>query len=163
MVGQDAARGEISRLALDAWESLFRAQSVRYREFQESDAWAGRSDRDYDVLYTLSRDDAGMRQKDLTDCLLISQPSLSRLIERLVAGGLVARRPDPADRRGAILSLTETGRQLQRKIGAGHARDVTRALALRLTPEEMSTLRDLARKLSAPLPEHTSPVEGSPS
>ena len=138
MVGQDAARGEISRLALDACESLFRAQSVRYREFQESDAWAGRrSDRDYDVLYTLSRDDAGMRQKDLTDCLLISQPSLSRLIERLVAEGLVARRPDPADRRGAILSLTETGRQLQRKIGAGHARDVTRALALRLTPEDI--------------------------
>mgnify|MGYP003436765903 FL=1 len=162
MVGQDAARGEISRLALDAWESLFRAQSVRYREFQESDAWAGRSDRDFDVLYTLSRDDAGMRQKDLTDCLLISQPSLSRLIERLVAEGLVDRRPDPADRRGAILSLTETGRQLQRKIGAGHARDVTRALALRLTPEEMSTLRDLARKRSAPLSEHTSPVEGSP-
>ena len=162
MVGQDPARGEISRLALDAWEALFRAQSVRYREFQASDAWAGRSDRDYDVLYTLSRDDAGMRQKDLTDCLLISQPSLSRLIERLVAEGLVDRRPDPADRRGAILSLTETGRQLQRKIGAGHARDVTRALALRLTPEEMSTLRDLARKLSAPLSEHTSPVEGSP-
>lgn len=163
MVSQGADRGEISRLALETWESLFRAQTTRYREFQASEAWAGRSDRDYDVLYTLSQVEAGMRQKDLTDCLLISQPSLSRLIDRLVAEGVVDRRADPTDRRGAILSLTESGRQLQRKLGTSHARDVTRALALRLTPEEMSTLRDLSRKLLAPLPDHPSPKEGSSS
>lgn len=149
MVGQDPARGEVSRLALEAWESLFRAQATRYREFQASSVWGGRSDRDYDVLYTLSRRDEGMRQKDLTECLLISQPSLSRLIERLVEERLVDRRPDPTDRRGAILSLTDAGRELQRKIGAGHARDVTRAMVERLSDDEMVLLRDLTRKLTA--------------
>lgn len=150
MVNQDSTRSEVSRLALEAWESLFRAQSTRYREFQASPVWAGRSDREYDVLYTLSRDDDGMRQKDLTDCLLISQPSLSRLVEKLVGEQLVDRQPDPADRRGAILRLTDTGRALQRRIGAGHARDVIREMTARLSPDEMTVLRELTQKLSGP-------------
>lgn len=160
MVSQDPARGEISRLALESWEALFRAQSTRFREFQASSAWGDRTDREYDVLYTLSREAGGMRQKNLTECLLISQPSLSRLIERLAGDGFIERSADPLDRRGAILRLTDAGRALQRKIGAGHARDVTQALTARLTPEEMVTLRDLSQKLSAPLPAATSHEEG---
>ncbi|HEX2145732.1 MAG TPA: MarR family transcriptional regulator [Glycomyces sp.] len=37
--------------------------------------------------------------------------SPSRLVDRLVAAGLVAREADPADRRWVTLSLTESGRE----------------------------------------------------
>lgn len=140
-----------ARAAVEAWEALFRAQSVLFRQFARSEVWQGRTTRDYDVLYQLSRaDEAGMRQRDLTDRLYISQPSLSRMIDRLVEEGLIHRRPDPSDGRGALLELSPDGRALQRRIGAGHAADIARTMRERLTEEELRTLRDLAERLVPP-------------
>jgi DNA-binding MarR family transcriptional regulator len=39
-----------------------------------------------------------------------SQPGFSRLVQRMEAEGLVERRPDPADRRAAIVVSTRSGR-----------------------------------------------------
>lgn len=150
-----------SRAAVDAWESLFRAQSLLFQQFTESKAWQGRSPREYDVLYQLGRaGDAGLRQRDLTGRLFISQPSLSRMIERLVEEGLIERRPDPRDGRGALLALSTAGRELQRRIGAGHATDIAAAMRARLTDAELRELTRLTRKL-APSPDDA-PDERSP-
>lgn len=141
-----------SALAVAAWEALFRAQSGLFREFAASPVWHGRSTREYDVLYQLGRaGEQGMRQRDLTDRLFISQPSLSRMIERLVQEGLINRCPDPNDGRGALLALSEAGRSLQRRIGAGHAADIARAMRARLSDDELRTLQALANKLSPPI------------
>lgn len=140
-----------SAAAVGAWEALFRAQSTLFRKFSESPIWHGRTTREYDILYQLSRaDDTGMRQRDLTDRLFISQPSLSRMIERLVTEGLIDRCPDPRDGRGAILKLSDAGRALQRRIGAGHAADIAQTLRDRLTEEELTTLKALAERLVPP-------------
>jgi DNA-binding MarR family transcriptional regulator len=40
-----------------------------------------------------------------------SQPGLSRLVQRMEADGLVARRPDPDDGRATLLVTTATGRR----------------------------------------------------
>lgn len=45
-----------------------------------------------------------------------SGTSPSRLVDRLVAEGLVERHPDPRDRRSVNLALTEEGRTLERRI-----------------------------------------------
>lgn len=138
-------------LAVDAWESLFRAQSTLLRRFQASPVWQGRQMREYDVLYQLvSADDTGVRQRDLMSRVMMSQPSLSRVVDRLVAEGFVHRCPDPRDGRGALLSLTEQGRALQRRIGGGHARDIARALRSRLSDDELAQLQELTERLVGP-------------
>ncbi len=141
--------GGAAREAVAAWESLFRAQSELFRGFSQSPVWHGRTMREYDVLYQLSlAPEAGMRQRDLTDRLLISQPSLSRMIDRMVDEGLIDRSPDPRDGRGAMLCLTADGRALQRRIGAGHASDVAKAMRGRLSDAELVQLRQLTDRLT---------------
>ena len=136
------------RVALDAWEALFRAQSTLFRRFGAAPVWQGRTPRDYDVLYQLSRaGEQGMRQRDLIEQLMISQPSLSRLLDRMHAEGLVQRVPDHRDRRGTLITLTLEGASLQRRIGALHAKDIARTMQQRLSLEELRELRRLAERL----------------
>lgn len=137
----------IDRAALTAWESLFRAQVTLMGGFTASPVWAGRSTREYDVLYRLSGSPDGLRQVELAGGLLISQPSLSRMLERLCGDGLVERTPDPADGRSSVHRLTSAGRELQREIGRAHARDVTAAMTGALTEDELTTLTALTQKL----------------
>ncbi|MGM9257329.1 MarR family transcriptional regulator, partial [Campylobacter jejuni] len=56
---------------------------------------------EYDVLFNLSRHPMRrLRIRDLNDQMLISQPSVSRMVDRLVARGLVTKVGDPDDARG---------------------------------------------------------------
>lgn len=103
--------------------------------------------REYDVLYTLSKCDRPQRISDLGRHVLLSQPALSRLVERLEERGLLARCEDPGDGRAVQVSLTEAGRALQREIGLSHGRDVSLALTAALSDRELAMLRDLATQL----------------
>jgi DNA-binding MarR family transcriptional regulator len=69
-------------------------------------------------------------------------------VDRLVERGLVARGPDPADRRGVRLSLTDTGRDKQRQIGRRHARSVARAVTAELSTDELRQLARICWKLA---------------
>ena len=99
-----------------------------------SNIWADVSMREYDVLYTLSKCPGPIRISELNRYVLLSQPALSRLVDRLAERGLVERLPDPADGRGVRLALTEAGRAVQRQIGRQHARGVARAMTAGLDP-----------------------------
>lgn len=134
--------------ANSAWEALLEAHSTLVKRFQADDAWGDLTMREYDVLYTLSKCPEPVRLGELNRHVLLSQPAMSRLVDRLAARGLVARDPDPADRRGVRLSLTAPGRDRQRQIGARHAREVSRALRAALTPDELTQFEELCRKLA---------------
>ena len=54
----------------------------------------------------------GVRQVDLAERVLADPPNVSRLVDALVARGLVRRSADPADRRSWLLSLTKEGREV---------------------------------------------------
>src|SRR5262245_13429834 len=116
-----------SRLANDAWEALLSAHAVLVKELAAPGIWRDISMREYDVLYTLSKCVEPLRLGELNRKVLLSQPALSRLVERLEQRGLVHRCADPADGRGVRLYLTDAGRDRQRELGRRHARDVTRA------------------------------------
>jgi DNA-binding MarR family transcriptional regulator len=135
-------------LANDAWEALLTAHAVLMKRFAAEDIWDEVSMREYDVLYTLSKCSEPVRLTELNRHVLLSQPALSRLVERLAERGLVSRRADPADGRGVRLSLTAPGRDLQRKVGRRHARDVARAMTAGLAPGEMAQLETICRKLA---------------
>jgi len=93
-----------ARAAAEAWEALFRAQVTLMRRLQADDIWGDLSMREYDVLFTLSRCPDGLRMRDLNAYVLLSQPSLSRLVDRLEAAGLVRRVVVPDDARGTTVT-----------------------------------------------------------
>ena len=134
--------------ANDAWEALLTAHATLMRQFAAEDVWADVSMREYDVLYTLSKCPEPQRISELNRHVLLSQPALSRLVDRLAERGLVHRQADPADGRGVRLSLTEAGQALQRQIGRRHARGVARAMTTELTPAELRQLEAICLKLA---------------
>jgi len=135
-----------AKQANDAWEALLTAHAVLMRRFGADQVWESASMREYDVLYTLSKCDSPQRISDLGQHVLLSQPGLSRLVDRLVERGLVSRCADTADGRAVRVALTDAGRTLQRQIGMAHARDVAAAMGT-LTDEEQAQLAVLTRKL----------------
>jgi DNA-binding MarR family transcriptional regulator len=84
-----------------------------------------------------------VRLTDLHRRVLLSQPALSRMVDRLVARGLVERCEDAGDRRVVRLTLTEAGREAQRTVGRAHAQDV--AAAMTATGVDDADLRELQR------------------
>ena len=137
-----------SGLANDAWEALLSAHATLIKKFLAEDIWGDVSMREYDVLYTLSKCDGPLRLGELNAHVLLSQPALSRLVDRLIARGLLERSHDIEDRRSVLVGLTDEGRARQREVGRRHARSVARALTEELTVEEMKQLESLAGKLA---------------
>jgi DNA-binding MarR family transcriptional regulator len=135
--------------ANDAWEALLSAHAVLMKQFAAEDVWAELSMREYDVLYTLSKCPDPINLIELNRHVLLSQPALSRLVDRLAERGLVERCADPADGRGVRVSLTEAGRSRQRQVGRKHARGVARAMTAGLDPSELRQLEAICLKLAA--------------
>ena len=134
--------------ANDGWEALLSAHAVLMKRFAAEDIWTDVSMREYDVLYTLSKCPESLRISELNRRVLLSQPALSRMVDRLAERGLLQRQPDPADGRGVRLALTDAGRALQRRIGRRHARSVARALTAGLDRGELRQLEAMCLKLA---------------
>lgn len=135
-------------LANDAWEALLAAHATLMKRFAASDAWGEVTMREYDVLYTLSKCPSPVNITELNRHVLLSQPALSRLVDRLAARGLVARQADPDDGRGVLLRLTDAGRRVQRGAGLCHARSVAREMAAALSRAEMEQLEMICGKIA---------------
>lgn len=134
--------------ANDAWEALLSAYASLMRQFSAQDIWEDVSMKEYDVLYTLSKCPEPIRLSELNQHVLLSQPALSRLVDRLVERGLVSRTADPRDRRGVRLALTGNGRTVQRQIGRRHGRSVAQLMRGGLTPLELRQLAEICAKLA---------------
>lgn len=66
----------------------------------------------YEVLLLLSQaPDQALRMGTLADGLLLSRSGLTRLVDRMVARGLVERHTCSDDRRGTYARLTDAGRE----------------------------------------------------
>ncbi|MEU1981394.1 MarR family transcriptional regulator [Nocardia sp. NPDC019395] len=137
-----------SRLANDAWESLLTAHALLMKQFAAEDVWHGLTMREYDVLYTLSKCPEPIRPAELNRHVLLTQPALSRMVDRLVERGFVQRTRDSRDGRGVRLSLTDEGRTQQRRIGGRHAVGVARALTSALSDEDLRSLEEICGKLA---------------
>lgn len=136
------------KVATEAWESLFRAQVAVMRQITAMPEFAKLSMREYDVLFNLRTCPGGKsRLVDLNKQLLISQPSLSRMVTRLEDQSLVARESDPEDHRAMRLSLTDKGLALQQEIGREHVKHLYETLGTALTEDEFFELQRLTTKL----------------
>jgi DNA-binding MarR family transcriptional regulator len=135
------------RLAIAAWESLFRAQHEVFEEISCDFDDTGLSQAEYDVLLTVTRGtDRTARLRDVTSNMLISQPSVSRLVDRMVTRGLVTKCPDPEDGRGSLVRATDAGAAAFRGVATAHGASIAHRMAI-LSTEELRQLRELTTKL----------------
>lgn len=110
---------------------------------------------EFDVLSSLRRAGAPftLSAGTLMKEALVTSGTMTNRIDRLANHGLVERLPDPRDRRGVLVRLTDAGRQraddaisdlLQRE----------QPLLAPLTPRQQQALTDLLRRLLTPLDNH---------
>ncbi|WP_229261423.1 MarR family winged helix-turn-helix transcriptional regulator [Duganella margarita] len=64
----------------------------------------------------ISRLGDGVRPGQVADAVGIEPPSLVRIIDQLVAAGLVLRQDDPSDRRAKTLTLTSAGKNIAERL-----------------------------------------------
>jgi DNA-binding MarR family transcriptional regulator len=106
---------------------------------------------EFDVLSALRRQGPPFQ---LTPCALVratlvTSGTMTNRIDRLAAAELVKREPDPSDKRGVLVTLTERGRT---RVDAALADLLSseRSLLASLDDTERKQLADLMRTLLAP-------------
>ena len=140
---------ERSSAAVGAWEALFRAQVAVVRELGREFPTGEISFNEYDVLFNLSRQEGRrLRIRDLSRHLLLTQPSVSRMVDRLVAKGFVRKEKAAGDGRGTFVCLTDSGYSLYRRLAVSHAKSIEHYMGATLTTPELKSLRALAERIS---------------
>lgn len=100
------------------------------------------------MLFNLTRQpDRSARLRDINRLVLLSQPSVSRLIDRLVARGFVEKLPDRNDGRGTIVRITPEGFRVYRAVAVEHMRAIHTAMTRALSEDELAQLEALTEKL----------------
>jgi DNA-binding MarR family transcriptional regulator len=108
----------------------------------------------HDVLATLRRTGPPyqLRPTEFTDALMLTSSGTTKRLDRLEHAGLITRAPDPADRRGTLITLTPKGLELIDNVTEAHL-DNERNLLAALSESEQRRLADLLRKLRLGLPD----------
>lgn len=129
-----------SRLA--AWSTFLRAHARVVREIErELQADENLTLTDYDVLVQLAAaGERRMRMSELADRLLLSRSGVTRLVDRLVADGLVERASCESDRRGQWAALTDAGHARLRRAAPTHLRGVATHFLDRLSQDDLASL-----------------------
>ena len=127
--------------ALGFWLRL--AQQQDLRRFNALFAGQGITQLLYAILLVVAAN-PGCRQAALGARLRIRQPNMVEPIDHLISRGLIARAPDPRDRRAQTLSLTDSGGSVLADLRASHD-SLTGAYRERLGPEHYDQLADLLR------------------
>ena len=113
---------------------------------------AGLQPGEFDVLATLRRSGEPymLSPTRLYEAAMISSGGMTDRLDRLERAGLVERRPDPKDRRGKLIALTDAGRRLIDETIGRHVANEERLLSA-LTQAEQEMLNALLKKLIAGL------------
>jgi DNA-binding MarR family transcriptional regulator len=137
----DADQHTISECAL-AWQMLRMAHDrVAQRLGAELADACGLAINEFDVLLFLrSHAHEAVRIGALLEAVPLSQPALSRLVARLEARGLLARREAASDARAVVVCLTEAGTALIDRALVIHARVVHETLTSKFSERERTTL-----------------------
>ena len=102
----------------------------------------------FDVLAALRRtgEPYALTPTQLLRTMMLSSGGMTKRLDRLAAAGLIERRPDPKDRRGILVKLTDRGKATIDRLLPIHLANEQRLLAS-LTPAQQGTLDQLLRLL----------------
>ncbi len=141
----------LTDLEMAAWRSFLEAHrrvvEVLETELREHEdlplSW-------YDVLVQLSESPTrSLRMQELAQAVLLSKSGLTRLVDRMEAGGLVRRQPCEEDGRGIEAVLTDAGMDRLRGAAPTHVDGVREHFADRLRPGEAAVLAQALARIAA--------------
>jgi DNA-binding MarR family transcriptional regulator len=117
---------DLDDAALDAWRAFLTAHALATRRISRDLMAEGLPDLGwYDLLWALRRSPGQrLRVNELAREVVLSPTAMSRFVDRAVAAGVVAREPDPDDRRAQQVVLTDQGRDLLRRMWPVYRRGI---------------------------------------
>lgn len=146
-----AVRPDLDTRAMEVFGRIYRLSRTMGDRMEKAYARFGISRGEFDVLATLRR--AGepytLSPRQLSATLMLTTGGMTGRLDKLERAGLLRRSPDPHDRRGLQVTLTDEGlRLIDEAVGAGLAVQ-TEALTAALDEERAGQLADLLRDLLA--------------
>ena len=142
---------EMPQASTETWALFLTAHSVLVREMEkrlrDADlpplAW-------YDVLWILERTpEQRLRMSALADQLVLTRFNITRLVDRLVEAGLVARRQTKEDGRGLYAVLTDKGRALRKQMWSVYRPAIVELFNQHLSPANHGQMQAVLGKLLA--------------
>ena len=103
--GMAGPAGPVGYLLRQAWLVLRAALDEDLRQ-------VGLTAAQYGILRAVGEQQAGVSGAELARGVLLTPQTAHEIVQALEARGLLARHPDPADRRVRLIQLTDTGRAL---------------------------------------------------
>lgn len=152
-------RPDLDPAPMEVVGRITRVSALLQRELERVFASHGLAGGDFDVLATLRRAGAPHRLTpgELSRSTMVTTGGMTKRLDRLEALGLVRREPDPRDRRGRLIALTDEGRVLIDRAVEAHLANEERLLAA-LPQAKREQLAALLRELLTALDE--TPTEG---
>ncbi|MET9683051.1 MarR family winged helix-turn-helix transcriptional regulator [Streptomyces coeruleorubidus] len=141
-------RPDLDTAAMEVFGRIYRLSRAMGERTEKAYARFGIGRGEFDVLATLRR--AGepytLSPRQLSATLMLTTGGMTGRLDKLERAGLLRRSPDPHDRRGLKVTLTEKGLELiDEAVGAGLAVQ-TEALS-GLDAEQAGQLAELLREL----------------
>lgn len=137
-----------------AWMALLDAHSrLTSRLEAELEGRHGISLAQYEVLFRLHEAPARrLRLNELTPHARMTKSGVSRLVDRMEAGGLLRTERCPSDRRGAFAVLTRAGEAVFERAAALHMQGVQDHFGRHLDDQEAASLRVALERIRDALP-----------
>ncbi|MFI5687097.1 MarR family winged helix-turn-helix transcriptional regulator [Streptomyces sp. NPDC051636] len=145
-----AVRPDLDTAAMEVFGRIFRLSRAMGDRMEKAYEPYGISRGEFDVLATLRRsgEPYTLSPRQLSATLMLTTGGMTGRLDKLERAGLLRRSPDPHDRRGLHVTLTDKGmRLIDEAVGAGLA-EQTAALSA-LNDEQAGHLADLLRELLA--------------
>ncbi|MFD9494789.1 MULTISPECIES: MarR family winged helix-turn-helix transcriptional regulator [unclassified Streptomyces] len=145
-----AVRPDLDTAAMEVFGRVFRISRALGDRMEKAYARYGISRGEFDVLATLRRSDAPytLSPRQLSATLMLTTGGMTGRLDKLERAGLLRRSPDPHDRRGLQVTLTDEGlRLIDEAVGTGLALQ-TAALSA-LDGDQATQLAALLRPLLA--------------
>jgi DNA-binding MarR family transcriptional regulator len=145
-----AARPDLDTKAMEVFGRIHRLSRAMGDRAEKAYAPYGISRGEFDVLATLRRAGApyALSPRQLSSTLMLTTGGMTGRLDKLERAALLRRSPDPHDRRGLQVTLTEKGLAVIDEAVAAGLTAQTRALSS-LDAQQADQLADLLRVLLA--------------
>jgi len=143
-------RPDLDTLPMAVFGRIYRVSRIMGDRMEKEYQRYGIGRGEFDVLATLRRSGAPytLSPRQLSATLMLTTGGMTGRLDKLEKAGLLERSPDPGDRRGLRVTLTEKGLDvIDRAVGSGLV--LQQAAVDGLTPEEAELLAGLLRRLMA--------------